>query len=96
MQTFYEGWRIVQAFIEADGYMPKEVLLPRPVHREVARILVERRDYPVTDVVAAIAAFEQPELLATDDRQVETMTLKGQSNTDLVIAPLSREAGLFD
>jgi hypothetical protein len=95
METFYEGWRIVQAFIDADGQMPREVSLPRPAHREVAKILVERRDYPVVDVVDAVKAFSQPSLLYTDDRQVDTTTLKGQTNTDLVIAPISREPGLF-
>lgn len=84
MQTFYEGWRIVQA-----------VALPRPAHREVARILVERRDFPVVDVVEAIGAFSQPGLLATDTRQVGTTTLVGHANTEHVIAPLSREPGLF-
>jgi hypothetical protein len=59
MQTFYEGWRIVQAFLDADARVPKEVSLPRPAHREVARILEERRDYPVVDVVDAIGAFSQ-------------------------------------
>jgi hypothetical protein len=95
MQTFYEGWRIVQAFIDADGHMPKEAALPRPAHREVARILVERRDFPVVEVVEAIVSFGQPGLLVTEDRQVGTTTLKGQANTDLVIAPLSREPELF-
>jgi hypothetical protein len=95
MQTFYEGWRIVQAFIDADGLMPKEVSLPRPAHREVARILFERREFPVVDVVEVIEAFGQPELLATEPKQVETTTLKGQSNTDLLIAPVSREPDLF-
>ena len=95
MQTFYEGWRIVQAFIEADAAMPKEVLLPRPAHREVARILVERREFSVLDVVDAIATFSQPELLATEAKEVGTTTLAGQSNTELVIAPLSREPDLF-
>src|ERR1700732_3617100 len=60
MQTFYEGWRIVQAFIDSDALMPREVALPRPAHREVARILVERRDYPVIDVVEAIASLPHP------------------------------------
>jgi hypothetical protein len=95
MQTFYEGWRIVQAFIVSDATVPKEVLLPRPAHREVARILVERRDYPVIDVVEAIKSFGQPELLATEAKEVGTTTLAGQANTDLVIAPLSREPDLF-
>jgi hypothetical protein len=95
MQSFYEAWRIVQAFIDADGHMPKEVALPRPAHREVTRILVERRDFPVVDVVEAMIAFSQPGLLITDPRQVGTTTLKGQANTDLVIAPISREPQLF-
>jgi hypothetical protein len=96
MQTFYEGWRIVQAFIDADANLPKEVTLPRPTHREVARILVERREYPVLDVVEAIGAFSQPGLLITDAKQVDTKTLAGHANTNLVVAPLSREPGLFD
>jgi hypothetical protein len=35
-------------------------------------------------------------LLVTDSKQVGTTTLSGQANTNLVIAPLSREPGLFD
>jgi hypothetical protein len=89
-----EGWRIVQAFITSDGNEPREVLLPDPVHREVARTLVERRDYPVVEVVEAIKSFGQPELLATEAKEVGTTTLAGQANTDLVIAPLSREPDL--
>jgi hypothetical protein len=96
MQTFYEGWRIVQAVIAADGNVPTEVALPRPTHREVARSLVERRDFPVVDVVQAIEPFGQPGLLVTDAKQVDTKTLAGQANTNLVIAPISREPGLFD
>jgi hypothetical protein len=79
----------------AGGQMPKEVVLPLPAHREVARILVERRDFPVVDVVEAIGPFSQPSLLETDTKQVDTTTLKGQSNTDLMVAPLSREPDLF-
>jgi hypothetical protein len=91
MQIFYEGWRIVQAFIQADAEVPKEVALPRPMDREVARILAERREFPVVDVVEAIKAFGQPELLVTDDKQVGLQTLKGQTATEMLVAPLSRE-----
>jgi hypothetical protein len=63
MQTFYEGWQVVQAFIASDAYVPKEVMLPRPPHREVARMLQDRRDFPVVDIVDAIKPFAQPELL---------------------------------
>ena len=89
MQVFYEGWRIVQAFIQADANVPREVALPRPSDREVARILAERREFPVVDVVEAIAVFGQPELLVTDDRQAYLRTLQGQTATDMVVAPLS-------
>ncbi len=90
MQIFYEAWRIVQAFIQSDAQVPKEVLLPRPIDREVARILAERRDYPVVDVVEAIAVFGQPELLVTDDKQVDLQTLKGQTSTEMMVAPISK------
>jgi hypothetical protein len=90
MEIFYVGWRIVQAFIEADAQVPKEVSLPRPIDREVAKILAERRDFPVLDVIEAIGIFGQPELLVTDDKQVDLQTLKGQTATDALVAPLSR------
>lgn len=90
MQVFYEGWRIVQAFIQADARVPKEVVLPSPVEREVARILMERRDFPAVDVIEAIATFGQPELLATHDKTVDLQMLKGEAETEMLVAPLSR------
>ncbi len=89
MQTFYEGWRIVQAFIDADAKMPKEVVLPRPVDREICRMLEERREFPVVDVVTALKIFAQPELLRTDEEQVGLETLRGESETQNLIAPFS-------
>jgi hypothetical protein len=87
MQTFYESFRIVQAFLEADANVPKEVLLPRPAYREVARILAERRDFPVVDVIEALEVFAQPELLMTDDKRVGAQVLRGHANTEMLIAP---------
>jgi len=57
MQTFYECWRIIQAFLEADATVPREVSLPNPAHREVARILAERREFTVLEVIDAIRVF---------------------------------------
>jgi len=91
MQVFYEGWRIVQAFIDADAQVPKEIDLPRPADREVARILTERRAFPVLEVIDAIEKFGQPELLATDEKQAELHQLKGEVITDTMVAPLSLE-----
>jgi len=90
MQIFYEGWRVVQAFIAADARMPKEAALPRPVDREVCRILEERRDYPVVDVIEALAAFAQPELLVTKTEQVTQQVVRGGIETSTLVAPLSR------
>jgi len=95
MQIFYEGWRIVQAFIGADANVPKEIDLPRPVDREVARILAERREFPILDVIAAIAKFGQPELLETDTKQVGAQVLKGRAATDMMVAPLPIGPDLF-
>lgn len=91
MQTFYEAWRVVQAFVDADAKLPKEVVLPRPVDREICRMLEERREYPVVDVIAALKIFAQPELIATDEEQVDLEALKGDSETQNIIAPIGCE-----
>jgi hypothetical protein len=93
MQIFYEGWRTVQAFIDADAKVPKEIDLPTPVQREVARILAERREFPIVDVVDAIKKFGQPELLATDSKTVGRHTLKGYASTEMLVAPLPMKLG---
>jgi hypothetical protein len=90
MQVFYEGWRIVQAFIQADAQVPKEVVLPRPVDREVCKILAERREFPAVDVVEAMSVFSQPELLKTDANTVRLEDLAGDPATSTVVAPISR------
>lgn len=91
MEAFYRGWRIVQAFLKADASVPQEVELSSPVDREVARILAERREFPTLDVIRAIEAFGQPELLFTDDKQADLFSLKGHTQTDMIVAPLSRD-----
>lgn len=90
MQTFYEGWRIVQAFIGADAQVPKEVVLPRPVDREICRMLAERREFPAVDVIEALKTFSQPELLATVSDYVELEEVKGGGDTSTILAPISK------
>lgn len=90
MQMFYEGWRVVQAFIDADANIPKEVSLPGPVEREVARILSQRREFAVLDVIDALKSFSQPELLRTEDAQAPSVTIRGSQQTEMFIAPISR------
>ncbi|RYC29831.1 hypothetical protein D3273_21775 [Lichenibacterium minor] len=90
MQLFYEGWRVVQAFLYADAKLPKEVDLPRPVDREVCRMLQERREYPTSDVIDSLRIFSQPELVATTSETVEIQTLRGSGDTGTIVAPRSR------
>lgn len=92
MQTFYEGWRVVQAFVAADAQVPKEVLLPRPVDREICRMLTERREFPAVDVIEALKTFSQPELLITDRETVALEEVKGDADTSTILAPISKEA----
>ena len=60
MQSFYEGWRIVEALCERDFNMPREIDIPDPAHRKVARVFAERRDSPVADVIEATRGFARP------------------------------------
>lgn len=92
MEIFYAGWGIVQQFIAADAYVPREVALPRPPEREVVRQLAHRRDFPVLDVIAALGPLAQPELLETDSREAQMILTRGDSTTaGAVIAPEARD-----
>ncbi|MCW2898257.1 MAG: hypothetical protein JWO67_522 [Streptosporangiaceae bacterium] len=89
MQVFYEGWRIVQALCETNFKEPKEVDIPNPAHREVARIYSERRDYPVLDVLDATKKFGQPHLLETTTGTVISTPFQSelQPGTSTIISP---------
>lgn len=90
MQAFYEGWRIVQAFLASDAKLPAERRLPRPVDREICRMLEERREYPAVEVIEDLRIFGQPELLKTVVGEVARQDLKGETDTSVLVAPLSR------
>jgi hypothetical protein len=97
MQVFYEGWQTVQAFLDADAKMPKEVVLPRPPMREAARMLYDRRNFTVVDVHEALRAFAQPELLETGEHKADVILQRGDSiEVQSVLAPGARELRLFD
>lgn len=90
MEVFYQGWQIVQQFINADAKVPREVFLPRPADRQVCRYLEERREYPIVDVLQALRPLAQPELLATEEQNIDIQLRRGtESNTGLLIAPIS-------
>lgn len=93
MEVFYQGWQIVQQFIHADAQVPREVNLPRPADRQVCRFLEERRDFPVVDVLAALVPLAQPELLATQEGNLDVSLRRGEeSDTSLLIAPVASQA----
>ena len=91
MEVFYSGWGVVRQFIAADAKMPKPVALPRGPDRQVARYLEERRTYPVVEVVEALAALAQPELLETRERRAQVvLTREAEVETGAVVAPVAR------
>jgi len=92
MEMFYSAWTVVQQFIAADANLPREVNLPRPVHRQVCGELVSRREFPIVDVVTALLPQAQPELLDTEEEEVNTtLNRNGQEVTnESMIAPIPR------
>jgi hypothetical protein len=88
----YDAWNIVLTFLDADAHVPKEVKLPNSAHREVARQLQQRRDFPVVEVIDALKVLAQPELLQTAPREAGLQTLApGDDLANMVVAPLPRE-----
>lgn len=93
VENFYLAWEVVTTFLDADAQIPKEVFLPRPAARTVARYLADRRDYPVVDVIEALAPLAQPELLRTKPETVGIVLSGGKSDTietTALLAPTPR------
>lgn len=93
MEVFYSGWQIIQSFVAADAMVPREVALPRQIDRQVARLLEERREFNVRDVIDALATLSQPELLVTEAKPAELVSRREgivTVETGAVVAPLAR------
>lgn len=92
MQTFHEGMRIVQVLAARDFRMPSDAELPNPMHREVARIYVERRDFSVREVIDAVGLFAQPELLDTVPEQLSSLDFESRAHaqTSTMLGPIPR------
>lgn len=91
MELFYTGWRIVQQFIAFDARVPAPVALPTPSDRQVARELEIRRDFPVIDVIRALEAQSQQDLITTTEREVETTTERHADSilNDVLVTPVA-------
>jgi len=95
METFYGGWQIVQTFLAAHAKLPKPVALPYGAHRQVARYLEERRDFPVVDVIEALATLEQPNLLAGHENVADVVPALREAKdvvTSAFITPVPLQA----
>lgn len=90
MELFYTAWGIVQTFMAADAHVPREVALPIPAHRVVAKLLEDRRAFPLVDVIEALQPLAQPELLQSAASAVPVDTGgNAEPVVDTVIAPVS-------
>jgi hypothetical protein len=95
MEIFYLGWEVVQQFLAADAQVPREVNLPRPAQRQVARYLATRREFGVLSVIEALAPLSQPQLLETHEASADLVLSGGTSDivhTASVIAPQPQQA----
>jgi hypothetical protein len=92
IQVFNEGWRIVQALCASDFEMPGPSEIPSPLHREVARVFVERREFPIGDVLEAIRMFAQPGLLTSSTGVVSNVPFGTTAlpATSVMITPIAR------
>ncbi|MEK6411101.1 MAG: hypothetical protein AABN34_29620 [Acidobacteriota bacterium] len=93
MQAFYQAWEVVVQFLAFDARLPREASLPRPPSRQVARYLEDRRDFPITEVIAALDPLAQPHLLrAKQDEAAVVQTLRfGIETTTALLAPIPRQ-----
>jgi hypothetical protein len=94
MQSFYEAWQIVQSVMATKMTMPSEAQLPRPAHRHVARLLIDRAAFPTLEVIDALRIFSQPSLLSTDEKIVAVAPLDGTGDDkqiNMLVAPMPRD-----
>lgn len=93
MEVFYQGWGVIQQFIDADAQVPREVALPRQSDRQVARYLADRREFPVVEVIEALIPLSQPELLRTQEQDAVLVSRREGEHaveTGAVVAPVAR------
>jgi hypothetical protein len=83
------AWEVVTSFIHADALVPKEVHLPRPAARQVARYLADRRNFPVVDVIDALAQLAQPDLLTSETSPAGLIVAGGADAEQLVTSVLA-------
>ncbi len=90
-EIFYSAWVVIQQFIAADAQVPKEASLPSTSQRMVAKLLSERREFPIVDVIEALDPISQPELLVTSTKKHSVEAGRDEvASVETLIAPMSR------
>ena len=90
MEIFYEGWNIVKKFIAARGNMPKEIELPVSLDRTICKYLVDRKDFPVLEVIETLKNLAQPHLMDVENSSaIITSAVDEEIKINRIIAPVS-------
>lgn len=90
MEIFYEGWNIVKKFIAARGDMPKEIELPVSLDRTICKYLVDRKDFPVLEVIETLKNLAQPHLMDVENSSaIITSAVDEEIKINSIIAPVS-------
>jgi hypothetical protein len=97
MEVFYEGWRLVQTLCNTGFMMPSAAAVPSPVLREVAKVYVERREFPIGEVLEVTQPFAQPHLLDTMTESVKSTAFEAEIRPDTatVVGPFPLQGELF-
>ena len=94
MEVFYRGWEVVQTFLAADAQVPSTAALAPPAMRQVARMLKDRREGGVLDVVEGLTPLAQPELLDTEEQSAAVEVRKGGApEMQMVLTPEPQKVG---
>lgn len=90
MEIFYEGWNIVKKFIAARGDMPKEIELPVSLDRTICKYLVDRKDFPVLEVIETLKNLAQPHFMDVENSSaIITSAVDEEIKINRIIAPVS-------
>lgn len=88
MECFYNAWQVVMQLIDADMELPAEVQLPRPLDRQVAMQLVDRRNFSVVEVIRALEPLAQPQLLKKAESDADLQQASTAIKTESLISPI--------
>ncbi|MFC3169402.1 hypothetical protein [Paracoccus fontiphilus] len=92
MEVFWCAWETVLQVMSSGCRVPKEANLPRPPQRQVARLLADRREFPVVDVIEALDPLSRPYLLQTRPEQLELNLFRLGVDTEVhsLVSPYAR------